>query len=167
MPGTIFEKGNENPKKAVNLDGLEDILKKTVSIETDVMDFLMIIGWNRYYLRYSSIYQNAEISLKGKIIEHIKARRAALPMGVKGMESRFCNTCFYNFGFGGDYGGYRKHGVKTLRDVKNSIEEKGVRYKKIGYSTITYFNETLCKYNIDPFDIKRYNPKRIKDNHSQ
>ncbi|MEE9389645.1 MAG: hypothetical protein V3U91_00220 [Candidatus Aminicenantaceae bacterium] len=55
---------------------------------------------------------------------------------------------------------YESKGIKTLRDLKNDIKEKGwlfsrtykgARFRHMGENSVKYLNNILGKYGIEPF----------------
>ncbi len=123
--------------------GLEDILKRKVTLDTDIMEFLLIAGWNTWG---SSIYRNATVGLSQKLREYVNEKREGLSMGEKMMERRFVHAIIS--------AGYSKGEPKTLRDLKIEIEKEGLsRLRGIHYKTLAHLNETFKKYRIEPIKV--------------
>ncbi len=123
--------------------GLEDIVKQDVTLDTNIMDFLLIAGWNTWG---SSIYRNATVGLSQKLREYVNEKKEGLSMGEKMMERRFVHAIIL--------AGYSKREPKTLRDLKIIIEKEGLgRLCGIHYKTLAHLNETFKKYRIEPIKV--------------
>ena len=134
---------NKSPPIKEKEFNLEDIINQKVSLDTDIMDFLLISGWSCFW--GSPLYDNASEKVKNKLSRYIKQRRENIPHNEKYLESRFaCNFAFR---------GYHQELFKNLKDVKNFIEDKGLCFRHIGYKSFAHFNETLKKYEVEPFKV--------------
>lgn len=111
-----------------------------VNSNTDVMDFLEIIGWT---YGWGPHYRKANEKLKQKIRDRFHERRKSLPRDTKGLESLFSNSLM---------GGYRRD-FKSVEELRQIIEEKGLIYNQMGCKGIAYLNTTLQKYGISPIRI--------------
>lgn len=138
-----IKKGDRNLKnKGKNLLNLETILNQKVSLNTDIMDFLLIAGWNAG----GSCYRNATEELCQRLKEYVNERREGLPMGGKMMERRFVHAIIS--------AGYSKGKDKTLRDLKIKIEKEGLgRLHGMHYKTLAHLNETFKKYGLEPIKV--------------
>lgn len=122
---------------------LETRLRQKVSLDTDVMNFFLIAGWN-YLL--SPIYSNGNNKLKESIQERYQKRRVSMETKMKKREGRFGNS-IANY--------YFAKKIKTLRDLKKIIETEGLKYKDMGCLGLAEFNKSLNEYGIEPFKLRR------------
>lgn len=125
---------------------IDDVLNFEVSLETDIMDFLLIAGWDYWY---SPIYDKADKNLKEQLREHVKGKKAELSRRTKIQESRFYKACMFFI----PYGGYSDNKLKTLGDLKNIVETQGFGFRHIGYKSLSHFNDALKQYGIDPIRV--------------
>ena len=138
---------NKDPPKNIKAEFcLEEIIKEKPSLDTDIMDFMAIAGWD--YWR-SPIYEKGDEKLRQKLKESVRTRRKNLSMGEKHMESRFGNWLISM--------GYFVGKLKTLRDLKRIIEDKGIirptMNPGIHYKTLAHFNGTLKEYEIESIKV--------------
>ena len=152
------DKENRLNQKCGKNNDLERILNREISLKTDVMEFLLIAGWDYYRAK---TYKKADEDLKEKLRRYIEDRKRLLTKGEKSMEGRFVHAVLD--------GGYYNGEIKTLQDLKALIRNKGL-IKGIYYKTLGYFNNTLEKYGINSLEVsgrgvseeylKRYGLKR-------
>ena len=156
----IINKGNEenrwNEKCKENND-LERILNREVSLKTDVMEFLLIAGWDYYRAK---TYKKADNDLRERLKGYVENRKKLLTKSERNMEGRFSMSILDSYWSGE---------IKTLQDLHTLIRNKGL-IKGIYYKTLGYFNNTLEKYGINSLEVsgrgvseeylKRYGLKR-------
>lgn len=134
---------------------IEEILKQKVSLDTDVMDFFLIAGWDYWE---SPIYEDVDKETKRLLRKYVNDLRQKLAKRQKGVETRFQRCCLYHIGGGG----YCNNEFKTLSELKAIIETDGLRWRNVGYKSLTYFNETLKKHGINAFRVGgRYSSANI------
>lgn len=136
---------------------LEAILNEKVSLDTDIVDFLLIASW--YISRGSSIYKNAAEGLKQNLREYKNERRDNLSISDKHKETRFYNYLSM-VGYGEKF--------KTIGDFKRIIENKGIIrpgiHVGIHYKTLAHFNATLRRYGIEPIKVGgRHTPAILRN----
>lgn len=156
----IINKGNEenrwNEKCKENND-LERILNREVSLKTDVMEFLLIAGWDYYRAK---TYKKADNDLRERLKGYVENRKKLLTKSERNMEGRFSMSILDSYWSGE---------IKTLQDLHTLTRNKGL-IKGIYYKTLGYFNNTLEKYGINSLEVsgrgvseeylKRYGLKR-------
>lgn len=120
-----------------------------VTLDTDVMDFLTIAG-----LDYAEgpLWDGADRQLRETLYENYKMRKAKLSLSVKMREGRFRRRLWR---------AYSERRVKTLRDLKETIEQKGL-FVGMGYLGLSEFNKTLAQYGIEPYKVGgKYESARV------
>ncbi len=122
--------------------GLDEILNIGVSLDTNIMDFFMIAGWDYCC---GKIYKEANENTKRKLKIFVKARKKGLSNSIKIREGRFINTIRHER--------YKNSNLNTLGDLKYIFENKGVCFRGIRYKSVAHFNETLVQYGIKPFEM--------------
>ena len=133
---------NKDPPKNIKTEFcLEKILKEKPSLDTDIMDFLAIAGWN--YWR-SPIYEKGDENLRKKIKENCLKTKAGLSKSKKIRRGIFVNAVGVP---------YSMKEIKMIRDLKETIEQRGLVYRHLGYNSLAEFNKTLKKYKIEPFKV--------------
>lgn len=120
---------------------LENILKIKPSLDIDVMDFLLIAGWDYWG---SPFYNKISNKLKTEICRYSRERRERISSSEKHRESRFRNSILE--------GGYRTK-FKTIGELKYFIEDEGIRIRNMHYKTLVHFNNTLKEYGIEPIKV--------------
>ncbi len=151
---TKNRKFSRNKEKNIRL---EEILNQRISLDTDVMDFLLIAGWSGYCRSLSPLYRKVEDRFGEDIRKRILERRENLSMSQKLIESRFCLSLLH-IGYGEEF--------KTLGELKPKIEEAGIKIRNIGYKTLAHFDKTLKGHGIESFKIgvkgRKYAPAELR-----
>ena len=143
----------ESPSQTSELD-LEARLNVTPTLDTDIMDFLVIAGL-RKYAHYTTAYNDTSQDVRERIgrttIEKYESRRATLSRSEMISETRFVNrlTNLYH------------EGNKSLRDLKTHIETYGLQIPGMGCASLAYFNSVLEEYGLEHIKLggKRIYPK--------
>lgn len=134
---------------------LEEIIDQKVSLDTDVMDFLLVAGWDYWK---SPIYEKADNDTRQSIKRYLRRRRKTILKSEKNRERRFSHCCTSEIGYGKQF--------RTLGELKTIIESKGLRIPNVGYNVLSHFNKTLSGYGIEPFKIgvgdRKYKPAELR-----
>ena len=126
-----------NKEKCTNL---EEILNQKMSLDTDIMDFVLIAGWD-YSWRYP-MYKKADKDIKDRLKKYVKQRKERTA-AEQNMEGRLRNSIFKM--------GQYNNSVRTLGDLKRIIETEGLqRFRGMHYKTLAHLNSTLVEYGIEP-----------------
>jgi len=155
-------KNNELPEQTKRNESLERILNQKVTMNTNIMDFLLITGW-KYSDWRSPIYKEASPILKKEIRNYMESKRNILTRSSKIKSARFTGSILNT-------------GTKTIRtigDLKQKIESEGIRIPGMGYANLAYFNKKLMEYGLKQIRIggkssyantlKKYGLQKIKE----
>jgi len=122
-----MKKDNISGKVTQNDDetgsNLEWILKEKPTLETNVWDFLLYMGWDAK--RRSPLYKSATPEIKEKIDACLCKRKEETTGHQRGGESRFMNYLLNCLGDGLKYNIDQIYGA-TLGDVKEGIGIVGI-----------------------------------------
>lgn len=118
---------------------LEEILNHTVTLDTEINDFLIIAGWRPYW--QPKIIENADRITRQAVSEYIEKRREGLSRSEKILEFRFLSTTAW------------RDNIRTIGDLKTEIANKGLWYRNLGYASIARFSNALKDYGIAPIKI--------------
>lgn len=119
-------------------------LPRTGSLDTDVMNFFALSGWEYYW---SPLYQDADQACRAKLEAAHARSRANLERGVRHAEARFVESIRRQ---------YFEGKVQTLRDLKTVIEDYGLVYEGMGSKGFERFNIALAQFGLTPFRARKH-----------
>lgn len=117
---------------------LEGRLHSKPTMGTDLMEFMVIAGWN-----YSLPVKESE-DLRNHLKVSYTARRQHLPRKIKLIETHLMVALTAP---------YHGRGLKTIGMLKEFIEKEGLRFRGLGYRGLAYLNETLHAYGLEPIRV--------------
>jgi hypothetical protein len=138
MEGQEMEDRNRGPPEPAEGEAdLESRLKASVTLDMSTMDFLVVAGWI-----YSSENLPDDDLFRALMKRRYLTRRGTLNRQTKSIETRA-------------FIALKTHSrdVRTLRELKEQIERRGLAdyrfgYHEFGYKTLAHFNEALNAYKI-------------------
>lgn len=126
---------------------VEKILNQEVTLDTPVLDFLLIVGWDARWYWKNPLYEKSDSRTQKGIQSYIAKRRGNISMSEMNRETRFCHLVHSS-------PNYNHRQIITLRELKKVLETEGVLLgKNVKYKTIAHLNETLSEYGLAPFKI--------------
>jgi hypothetical protein len=120
---------------------LDEILNQKITLETDLMDFLLIKGIGRPDL-YDPKYEEIGLEKRAILRQYLNQKRKSYPKGI--------NQTFGMFGRG--LSRYYPSDFKTIRDFKEYLERNGLTGGIVG-SGLAKINKFLEEFNIEEIRV--------------
>jgi len=119
-------------------NALENVIDIEVTMDTDIMDFFLIAGYERLS-DLAPIYLKATNSLKKEIDYYLKRKSSKFTRLERRKRTRFQLSVF----------NFYPEIVKSISELKYHIETNGIVFKGMGYGGLSEFNKSLQRYQID------------------
>ena len=152
MGGASNDNEEPQPHESLSAADLEARLKATPTLDTDIMEFMAIVGLSYHW---ESLHETGNETHFNEAKNRYEKRRSTLSRSERIQHSILAN-CLY-----GNYLGGR---IRNLNDLKETIETKGPRFSpNFGLKSVAYLNSVLAEYHIVPFTVGGYGntPKRL------